>query len=417
MHSSKRRFLAGATTGIVGVLAGCAGILGGDGESTQSLAWPMAGGDPGNTGVSRGASVPDESTERAWRNGLDEEGDTDAVVVVDSLPVVADGTVYVTSVRQEPAALRVHALDTADGSERWRKSFDRTRPGASSLVELVAVDAEHVYATGVRRSHALERDDGTAAWTYDGPLFYPTPVDDRLYAYGGKDDSNAYCRLDPETGEQVWRSEDPEESADKGAFAVGENRLVTAEETSDGPRLRGLSLDDGGVTWTAPIGDARGQLFPELVAVDDGVAVSGVSTAVSRRESVPNAVVGIDVESGDRQWRHEVEGFLRGGYALADGSAYFLERQPDGSTNQLVGVDVESGEEVLSRRVDGVSARVTTDGETLVTGTGPIGAHDLSSGEERWSSDATEEQVIRHTLGDSAIFGVNRVEGVTCYRP
>jgi outer membrane protein assembly factor BamB len=377
----------------------------------------MAGGGPGNTGVSRTASVPDKSAERAWRTGLAGESDTDAVVLVDSLPVVADGTVYVTSVRQEPAALRVHALDTADGIERWRKSFDRTRPGAPSLVELVALDAERVYATGVRRAHALERDDGTTAWTYDGPLFYPTPVDDRLYAYGGKDDPNAYCRLNPETGEEVWRSEDAEESGDVGAFAVGENRLVTAEETSDGPRLRGLSLDDGGATWTAPIGDGRGQLFPEVVAVDDGVAVSGVSTAVSRRESVPNVVVGIDIESGDRQWRHEVDGFLRGGYALADGSAYFLEQQPDGLSNQLVGVDLGSGEEVLSRRVDRVSAWVTTDGETLVTGPGPICAYDLSSGEERWSSDATEKQVIRHTLGDGAIFGVNSVEGITCYRP
>jgi len=71
------------------------------------------------------------------------------------LPVVADGTVYVTN-----GSNTVRALSTADGSERWSR-----RVGGEPA--RVAATSDTVYAATVGRVLALATDDGHTRWSVE----------------------------------------------------------------------------------------------------------------------------------------------------------------------------------------------------------------------------------------------------------
>lgn len=421
MRRSRRRTLLGAAAaGIVGGLAGCLGFLSGNTtKQTQSLSWPMSGADPRNTCVSRAGSIPDAGVKRAWRADLDDETGLAVDVITGSEPVVADGTVYVPSTRDAAdGGFRVHALSTADATERWRSTFVDEREETSIDVGTIAVDENRVYAGNVERFHALDRETGEKLWSVGRRMIYPTPVDGTLYGHGRTDDGSlSYLGLDPATGEVRWADESDGDPHAYGTFAVAEDRLVALELGGGAFRLRGVSLTDGETVWTYPLGNA-GRPFPDLVSVSEGVAVAGVTSVVHRDRSVENFVVGVDVDHGEKRWRHSVDGFLVGGYALAGGTAYFTTTSTmEGST--LVGVDLDDGEVTLSKSTSDLYGRTpVSDGDAVVFAGGEsVGAFGLDDGAARWTDAVGDEFADVTALGDGAVFDVERVKGVTCYRP
>lgn len=426
MRRSRRRSLLGAVaTGLVGGVAGCLGFLSGNTTTqTQSRSWPMSGGDPRNTGVSRAASVPDTAVKRAWHADLDDQAGLSIDVVTGSNPVVADDTVYVSSVRKgSDGGFRVHALSVAGGEQRWRTTFENELEETSvddGRIDdgRIAVDASRVYAGNFERLHALDRETGEELWSVDGPKYFPTPVDGTLYVYGrGTDGSLSYLGLDPETGDVRWSDDSTGDVRAHGPFAVAEDRLVALGWESDAFRLRGISLDGGETVWTHSLGSA-GRPYPALVAVSGGVAVTGISSVVRRDESVDDFVVGVGVGDGEKRWRHGVDGFLVGGYALVDGTAHFTTTATlEGST--FVGVELDGGEVTLSESAATLyGGTPVSDGDSAVFADGgAVGAFGLEGGSVRWTDAADVESPHVAALGDGAVFGASRVKGITCYRP
>lgn len=86
---------------------------------------------------------------------------------------VADGTVYVADAG---GTVRAHA--TSDGSERWTASTSRPARG-----DALAVTTDTAYAPGRDGLHALDRADGTERWRFETAerATTPTATDDVVY--------------------------------------------------------------------------------------------------------------------------------------------------------------------------------------------------------------------------------------------
>ena len=126
--------------------------------------------------------------------------DSDTLVI--SSPAVVDETVYIGD-----EAGHVYALDTADGSERWTFTADDSVPSSPAVADLP--DGEQTVYVGSEDQHvyALDAETGEQRWRFEteGTVISSPAVAGKT-VYVGCGDGNVYA-LDANEGEKRWRFE------------------------------------------------------------------------------------------------------------------------------------------------------------------------------------------------------------------
>lgn len=282
-------------------------------------------------------------------------------------PVVADGTLYVTSMGS------VHEIDPETGEDAWTTETDRiiyARPTVDEGSVYVPVHGRGVYAleadSGERRwqadvdvppfatlaaadglvygpqrdpsgLYAIDVDAGTEAWSSDVELRYPEPVvaDGTVFI----ESLDSVTAIDGETGDEVWQFE-RETSTFTSATVVDGTVYVGSKDD----KIYAIDATSGEERWqtTLPIQStpvvAAGVIY---VGVTDGLTALEADTGDERwqfgdgTEVVPWTVAdgtlyatdlehtfhAIDGETGDERWQFETDADL-GPAAAADGTAY-----------------------------------------------------------------------------------------------
>jgi outer membrane protein assembly factor BamB len=203
-----------------------------------------------------------------------------------SSPVVGGSDVYVTSTRENDAALIVECLDTAHGGRRWQKSFPllphEKHKFNSYAASTPALDAARLYVAmadpKAYRVVALDRKDGRELWRHDmGPFasengfgVSPIVVDGKLIVANDQDGSSSIVALDGATGRLVWTAE---RKTQKTAYSTpclfrteqGQWQLITSSWAHG---LSALCPETGKMLWELPVFKLRTVGSP---AVADGV--------------------------------------------------------------------------------------------------------------------------------------------------
>lgn len=338
--------LAASGAALTGVLAGCTGI---DEDSFSpgsdaDTGWPMPRAGPRNTAFVSDATGPREGASERWTH---EEGFDVRT------PVVADGTAFV------PTAEALIALDTTDGSERWRFAPDDQPWPAPPVV-------------------------------HDGTVFVTASDEDGMYA------------LDAETGEELWSlGGDRRVHASPHLIAgelVNEPSLVVGDSTG---RVAALDPASGESIWTVDLfGEVRAFAYraPMLYV---GTSSGEVSVFLVEERERPREL-----------WRRQVDGAVEGIVPTANGIAvssfggplvnlngdaagapsWTAEEQRAGST------PVKAGSWFYSAGYDAASATRTYDGEVGWRASVPLGsAPPVAAGDTLYVSG--EESVHAFDLG------------------
>jgi outer membrane protein assembly factor BamB len=120
-------------------------------------------------------------------------------------PAVVENTAYVPVWNGAPGEDRgVVAINVADGSEQWRAI-----PGVDvASAPTVAGDTLYVGTSfGDTELIALDTADGTVRWRFEAGEGIPTPAVSTETVYIGGGETNAVYAIDAQTGEQLWKTE------------------------------------------------------------------------------------------------------------------------------------------------------------------------------------------------------------------
>ncbi|GAB3321133.1 PQQ-binding-like beta-propeller repeat protein [Haloplanus salinarum] len=157
---------------------------------------------------------------------------------VSTTPAVANGTVYVAARERGSDEATVHAIDTANGTERWR--FD----GASDAIHSSpAVAGDTVYfGSHDTTVYALNTDDGSERWRFEAEqeIFSSPAVANGTVYVGAVSQLHA---LDAQDGSERWRFE-------MGTFRsspVVVNGVVYFGGTND--YVYAVNANDGSQLW------------------------------------------------------------------------------------------------------------------------------------------------------------------------
>ncbi|WP_424018085.1 PQQ-binding-like beta-propeller repeat protein [Halorientalis pallida] len=379
---------------VLGVLGaagvGRTGAVGGVAAQATGESWPMHRVDARNTGWNPGPEGVATAVETDWvfeafhgPNGLS----------------VADGTVFVTDDNDvsEPYRGTVYALSAVDGTEQWRREFDRwaqTTPAVADGRVFVTTNGN-----GDGYVYAFDAENGDRLWRYEAEseiVCAPTVADGRLYL-GLIDD--AVVALDPATGDVAWQT--GVDGRVWGSPAVANGYLYVGTDPSRGPdepitspaTVYALDTDDGTIQWAHEAGDVRITASPALaegtvfVVADDGVLRA------------------LSVVDGTVEWTHTVGSEGNETPVVHDGTVYA------NSQGSLVALDAGDG-----------TVQWTYDGETLASQLlGSTGALYAKAGDGLLAVDAAEgtgrrlgtggrELHPKAVVGDR-IYGFDRSQG------
>ncbi|AEH38698.1 outer membrane protein assembly factor BamB family protein [Halopiger xanaduensis] len=282
-------------------------------------------------------------------------------------PVVADGTVYIGNVDQNPGP-KIVALDATDGSERWRVSIDEASDYTSAVVGtlLVAAYGDQVIA--------LDRDSGTQEWTatLSGTVNLSTltavPEETLVLVPERSRRDAGLTAFDTTSGEQRWSAPLADRVVD--APAVRGDGVYVATESE----LCRLDIADGSRVWTRKLED---------VALGPRSAAEGIVVAADGELAVR------DVDTGERL--RSLDNYDREAYAvaIADGTAYWLTFETlaaisleDGTVEWRL--DAEGCQEGLCVGQDTIVAPVEYEEFDLETTWPTIAAFDRETGDVRW---------------------------------
>ena len=204
-----------------------------------------------------------------------------------SVPVVANGRVFVHARVGDKQEEAVIALDAKTGKEIWKTSYPRTR--FSSIINSgpqasPAVVGNRVFAFGITGVlSCFDTESGKQIWQVDtvkklnsrlprfGTTCSPLVVGNRvLLAVGGK--GCAVVGFDTETGAEVWRALD-------GPVSTGSPIVYLNRAKKDGASLEAVFIDgrslvalnpfDGSISWQHPLTDQTVGTAPSPVVAGD----------------------------------------------------------------------------------------------------------------------------------------------------
>lgn len=382
-----RRSVLGAL-GVASV--GGTGPVGSVRGQATSGSWPMHQGNARNTGWLPG---PD-----GVATAVDSDWVFEAFYGPNALSV-ADGTVYVTDDNDgtNPYRGTVYALSATDGSEQWRREFDRW----AQTTPAVADGRVYVTTNGKGDGHvyAFEAGSGDLLWRYDTEseiVCAPTVANERLYLGLIGDEVVA---LDPATGDVDWRT--GVGGAVWGSPAVADGYLYVGTDPSpleDRPTtspasVYALAADDGTIQWESEAGEVRITASPVLA---DGTVFVGADDGVLRALSVVD---------GTTEWTHTVGSEGSETPVVHDGTVYA------NSQGSLVALDASDGTVRWEHESDDLAAQLV----------GTTGALYAKAGDRLLAVDTAEEAGQRLDTGGrelapeavvgDRIYGLDRSRG------
>jgi polyvinyl alcohol dehydrogenase (cytochrome) len=316
----------------------------------QSTSWPMLGHDLRSSFTTHDPAITLESA-----RGLRVAWTFDAGAYVASTPAVADGTVYIQSPRG------TIALDAETGAERWRNA---SVAGTSS----------------------------------------PTIIDGELYINGG---NSVLHRLDPASGEELWRAEidgHPAAAGFSSPVLADDLVIVGSASVEEVSAVANATFRGGMVAFDRSTGEERWRYYTvdppyngvamwSTASVDEELGlVYGTVGNNYTEEAGPtsDSIFALRLETGELAWIRQLsEGDVftipspRSPDSDFGTNPILFEATIDGEERALLGagqksgmfwvLDRETGEVVWSRHVSGGSALIggvfnngAYDGERIV---------------------------------------------------
>ena len=196
-------------------------------------------------------------------------------------PVVQGDNVFISTMKGE-----VHALSTADGSERWSEPFSSS--GAIADLQLVGEDL--LFAPSVNRTAYFIRTDGTLAGKYE--------ADDWLWtnsatagnrAYFGDFGGNVHA-IDITSFTETWKASVEKERIRSGPAVVGDVVVVADRK----PVVTFINVADGTVLNRVPVENA-GTVRADLTVKDGNVFFATTDGDLFRAEPQARRVVPIQL--------------------------------------------------------------------------------------------------------------------------
>lgn len=328
-------------------------------------AWPLARGDPANTGYTD-ASGPTRSVSVRWT--FDEH------LAARKPPVIADGRLYVGTFEETAAFI---ALDTATGEEHWRTDLgDRMDVRFNESAAAIAGDIVLAGFGSVLLGFDIET--GEELWRRsfsDSEIRAPVVTGGIAYTViGGTGTVHA---LTPESGEVVWKTEIGEWAP--GAVAVVDGTVyVPGNQGRDSGDVVALDAATGDEQWRH---GADHRLSTPPAVADGGLYVGS-----------GNGLLSLTTDDGTHQWRFQPQssssgeednwGYLGSAPAIHDGTVY--AGAPD---ERVYALDAASGEQRWSFWTwNGVTGAPVVADDTVYVGSDDsfIYAFDAASGTRRW---------------------------------
>lgn len=290
-----------------------------------------------------------ETNATGWLVSLDREtGDEEWRIPTNgsigwSSPAVVDDTVYIGTLGGT-----VYAVDTSDGEIEWE--FDAAHQFFAS--PRIVDDTVYIGGrdfSGHSLSHesyplyALDAKTGEVEWSFDvrEGVFGAAAVDDDSVYVGGQ--NGTLHRLDPDTGEQLWRFETDD-----------------LPEDSDMWRQNSAGAINGGVASGPTV-------------VDDNVYFA----------TYAGDVYGVDAETGEEQWNYRVDAPFVTSPAVHGDTLYY-----GGYDTNIHALDRHTGERQWRYFADWEIAKSSplVVGDTVYAGAidGNFYAVDADSGELEW---------------------------------
>lgn len=285
---SRRSLLAAAGAAAAG-LAGCTGLDGLTGEpcppyepaGVTATAWRGEHGPASGAGTVASGAVPEGPLELDWTAPVE-------TPVGHTVPVVADGTVYLHDADDE-----LWALDAATGDRQWRVELadPTTTPALADGILVVRTETDTRAVAAASGERLWERSD-LGSGVLDAS---PVVAGDRAYLAGGV----AVHAVDLATGETRWRVATGLPTPATPAVA-GDTVYVAGSDTY----VRALAAADGSERWRVKT-DTR--IGCDL-AVGGGVVLVGTPDG---------EVLALEAATGAERWRRRLEAERAGGAAGA----------------------------------------------------------------------------------------------------
>lgn len=343
---------------------------------------PMFQYDAANTGGARDESGPETGGTPRWQ--------LDATFSTSTFLVVVDGIIYVS-------ANSLLALDAVTGTRQWQ--YDGT------VQESAAVLDGTVFVGGFDYLHAVDTADGTRRWrTQIGhATAAPTVETDTVYVgsrlpetQGGGDYFRA---IDVTDGTERWRFDDRRGPFTAPAVADDTVYVTNRGEWSIDTRLYAFDGADGVIEWSFTIEDSgRNQETSAPVVADGTVYVCSEAS-----------VFALDGADGRKRWRFDAPGRYVRTPALGGDKVYV------GSEAAVHAIDPREGTELW--RIGDVEPMLyppAVVGDTIFVGEGQrIRAFDAGSGEELWRFPLRQPLMAPLTVVDGVVFAM--LSGGTFY--
>lgn len=314
--------------------------------------WPQWLGPKRDSGTSEKVGVWKETPKPLWKA---------PVGVGHSVPVVAEGRVFVHARVKGKEAEELIALDAKTGSQLWRESYELA-PYASVLntgpQSTPAVADGKVYTFGITGVlSCFEAETGKRLWQTDvykefkvslprfGVCCSPVVIGNRvLVPVGGK--GSGVVAFDTKKGEVQWQALDDLASTASPVLFAGTKGPEVVFMTSS--RLVALSPLDGSVSWEYPLVFQPNGASPTPIVVGNQVLTSTTTNGttavkVDLQEDKPNA---------DQVWQEkELKGYFSSGTCAGKERLYLvtntLNPVPSATLNCI---DLKTGKELWTKK-------------------------------------------------------------------
>lgn len=304
-------------------------------------------------------------------------------------PALHDDRLFVLT-REEGNVVRLHALDTATGEQRWVTQRGITASSGERPPTGPSVRDGTVYLGSNRGVLACSADTGAIEWeatlgphvveTEHGPTWRtdwatPAVTAERVFTFDMNEhyqETREVYAVDRRTGEHAWTAE--------------------------------LDVGDG---WTLKGHVVAGSEYVFVSALDPHISFGGSDSAWSGTERL----FALERTSGDVAWEWELAGKTLTPPAYADGTLYVGEWHPDADTGRLHAVDATDGSVDWTYRTETGAVRApTVTGDTVYIGQGEeLAAVDTSDGSQRWRLAVGARPGSPVVVGDALYLHTNPV--------